>query len=44
MTMLTKVSYSQDGSDTSSVGSPDRLSETPVMHTIHDPRNAHEST
>jgi hypothetical protein len=27
-----------------SVGAPDRLSETPVMHTIHDPRNAHEST
>jgi hypothetical protein len=26
------------------VGAPDRLSETPVMHTIHDPRNAHEST
>jgi hypothetical protein len=27
-----------------SVGAPDRLSETPVMHTTHDPRNAHEST
>jgi hypothetical protein len=26
------------------VGASDHLSETPVMHTIHDPRNAHEST
>jgi hypothetical protein len=35
--MLTKVSYSQDGSDTNSVGTPDYLSGIPDMHTIHDP-------
>jgi hypothetical protein len=35
--MLTKVSYSQDGSDTNSVGTPDYPSEIPDMHTIHDP-------
>jgi hypothetical protein len=31
------VSYSQDGSDTSSVGAPDWLSETPVMHSFTIP-------
>jgi hypothetical protein len=35
--MLTKVSYSQDGSDTNSVGTPDYPSGIPDMHTIHDP-------
>jgi hypothetical protein len=35
--MLTRVSYSQDGSDTSSVGAPDRLSETPVMNSFTIP-------
>jgi hypothetical protein len=34
--MLAKVSYSQDGSDTNSVGTPDYPSEIPDMHTIHD--------
>jgi hypothetical protein len=37
MPMLTKVSYSQDGSDTNSVGTPDYPSRIPDMHTIHDP-------
>jgi hypothetical protein len=36
MPMLTKVSYSQDGSDTNSVGTPDYPSGIPDMHTIHD--------
>jgi hypothetical protein len=35
--MLTKVSYSQDGSNTNSVGTPDYPSRIPDMHTIHDP-------
>jgi hypothetical protein len=35
--MLTKGSYSQDGSDTNSVGTPDYPSWIPDMHTIHDP-------
>jgi hypothetical protein len=35
--MLTKVSYSQDGSDTNYVGTPDYPSGIPDMHTIHDP-------
>jgi hypothetical protein len=35
--MLTKVSYSQDGSDTNSVGTPDYPSGIRDMHTIHDP-------
>jgi hypothetical protein len=35
--MLTKVSYSQDGSDTNSVGTPVYHSAIPVMHTTHDP-------
>jgi hypothetical protein len=35
--MLTKVCYSQDGSDTNSVGTPDYPSGIPDMHTIHDP-------
>jgi hypothetical protein len=35
--MLTKVSYSQDGSDTNSVGTPDYPSKIPDMHTIRDP-------
>jgi hypothetical protein len=35
--MLTKVPYSQDGSDTNSVGTPDYPSGIPNMHTIHDP-------
>jgi hypothetical protein len=46
--MLTKVSYSQDGSDTSSVGAPVRLSETPVMHSFTIPwsvcREQHNQT
>jgi hypothetical protein len=33
--MLTKVSYSQDSSDTNSVGTPDYPSGIPDMHTIH---------
>jgi hypothetical protein len=37
MPMLTKVSYSQDGSDTNSLGTPDYPSGIPDMHTIHDP-------
>jgi hypothetical protein len=37
MPMLTKVSYSQDDSDTNSVGTPDYPSGIPDMHTIHDP-------
>jgi hypothetical protein len=35
--MLTRVSYSQDGSDTNSVGTTDYPSGIPDMHTIHDP-------
>jgi hypothetical protein len=35
--MLTKVFYSQDGSNTNSVGTPDYPSRIPDMHTIHDP-------
>jgi hypothetical protein len=35
--VLTKVSCSQDGSDTNSVGTPDYPSGIPDMHTIHDP-------
>jgi hypothetical protein len=34
---LTKVSYSQDGSDTNSVGTPIYHSGIPIMHTTHDP-------
>jgi hypothetical protein len=39
--MVTKMTTSGDAD---AMGAPDCLSETPVMHTIHDPRNAHEST
>jgi hypothetical protein len=35
--MLTKVSYSHDGSDANSVGTPDYPSGIPDMHPIHDP-------
>jgi hypothetical protein len=35
--MLTKVSYSQDVSDTNSVVTPDYPSGILDMHTIHDP-------
>jgi hypothetical protein len=29
--------------DSKTMGAPDSFSETPVMHTIHDPKNDHES-